>query len=76
MSNLNDKPCGGCVHFTPVQANANHGRCATKSVYPNKEQPGQSFPDNVKRAAPGELAKPYIVTRMQVVGNCSKYRSK
>ena len=74
MPNMNDKACGTCVNFDGVTTKSNHGRCAVQSVYPTKEQPGQTFPAGVKRAAPGELAKPVIVTRLEVVGNCTKYR--
>lgn len=73
---MNDKPCGSCVNFDRVSVRSSHGRCAVQSVYPYKEQPGQSFPVGVKRAAPGVLAKPVIVTKLQIVGNCAKYRSK
>ena len=74
MPNLNDKACGTCVNYDRVSPKSSHGRCAVQSVYPSKEQPGQSFPAGVKRAAPGNLAKPVIVTVLQVVGNCTKYR--
>lgn len=76
MPNLNDNPCGGCVNFDRISSKSNHGRCAIQSVYPYTEQPGQSFPAGAKRAAPGALAKPVIVTKLQVVGSCTKYRAK
>jgi hypothetical protein len=76
MPSLNNHPCGGCLHFDRITPKGNHGRCAVQSVYPYKEQAGQAFPAGVKRAEPGALAKPVIVTRAQIVEGCAKYRSK
>lgn len=78
---LNEKPCRDCKFYDRIilgddSTKTNQGWCAEKSVYHASEQPGQVFPPNVKRAAPGELAKPYIVRGMTVVNNCLDFRSK
>lgn len=46
------------------------GWCTHRSVYPTQEGPGQKFPEGVRRAEAGELAKPYIVKKGQVVLHC------
>lgn len=74
MANLNDKPCGGCLHFDRISIKSSHGRCAVRSVYPTTEQPGQSFPAGVSRAPLGTLAKPVIVNVTEIVTNCTKRR--
>ena len=74
MSKLNSNPCGGCVNFDRITPKGNHGRCAVQSIYPSHEQAGQVFPPGVKRAAPGELAKPVIVSLTQIESGCAKYR--
>ena len=76
-----DKPCNTCKNYDPITVRdgkdaGNHGRCAAKSVYPAVEQQGQVFPPGVKRAAPGELAKPEIVAGADTVPLCDLYRSK
>ena len=80
---MNDNPCGTCVHYDSIlvgggkkQRVARHGWCAIKSIYPAEEQPGQVFPDGVKRAAPGELASPHIVTAKGIVPMCVQRRDK
>lgn len=78
---MNDKPCESCVHYDPIikgdgKRPTRHGWCAVKSVYPAVEMPGQTFPDGVKRAAPGELATPHIVEAKGVVPHCTLIRLK
>jgi hypothetical protein len=74
-----DKPCQDCQNYDPILRGGGptkHGRCAVKSVYPNKEQPGQIFPVGVARVEPGELAKPVIVVGREVVTGCTQFRTK
>jgi hypothetical protein len=74
-----EKPCNTCQHYDPIirgTKEGRHGRCAAKSTYPAKEQRGQVFPQGVKRAAPGELAKPVIVLGTGIVKECTVYRAK
>ena len=74
-----DKPCETCLYYDPIirgMRPGRHGRCAMKSTYPAAQQPGQVFPPGVKRAEPGELAKPLIVVGKEVASNCSVYRAK
>jgi hypothetical protein len=75
----NQKSCDTCEHFDPVLRGKTGpggmretvwGWCARRSTYPAAEGPGQRFPDGVARAEPGELAKPYIVKKGQVLLNC------
>jgi hypothetical protein len=78
---MSDKPCASCVHYDPIVIGGNrkegrHGWCAVQSVYPAAEHPGQTFPDGVRRARPGELAKPHIVTGAGVVPLCVLRRDK
>jgi hypothetical protein len=77
---LNDKPCQECRNYDVIRhganGKANRGRCAMRSVYPHVEQPGQHFPDNVKRAEPGALAQPFIVVGADVQSGCSYFRNK
>lgn len=78
---MNDKPCATCVHFDPIVVGGNrkpgrHGWCAVQSTYPTYEQPGQVFPDGVKRAEPDALAKPHIVTAKGIVRMCTLRRDK
>lgn len=72
---MQNKTCGSCVNFDQIVTRGRHGRCAAKSVYATQEQPGQTFPEGVKRAAPGEQAKPFIVTKLQIVVGCPSYRA-
>ena len=71
---MNDLPCGKCDNFDPILGSGRkktaHGWCAKKSVYHHAEEPGQVFPAGVKRAAPGALAQPYIVTWENVETVC------
>lgn len=75
-----DKPCNTCVHYDPILRGGTkagrHGWCALASVYPTKPSPGQEFPPGVKRAAPGELARPAIVAGAACVAHCMRHRSK
>lgn len=78
---MSDKPCASCTHYDPIlvggnRKEAHHGWCAVQSVYPAIEQPGQTFPDGVRRAEPGEPAKPHIVTGTGVVKLCTLRRDK
>lgn len=79
---VNDKPCDSCSNFDPVLRGALRGGlrdtawgwCASRSVYPAKEGPGQVFPDGVKRVEDPSLpAKPFIVRRGQVVPGCAQH---
>jgi hypothetical protein len=76
-----DKPCNTCKNYDAITVRdgkdvGRHGRCAVKSTYPAVEQQGQKFPPGAKRAAAGELAKPFIVIGSDVVSACTLYRSK
>jgi hypothetical protein len=75
-----DDPCKTCQHYDPIKKGkskeARHGWCSIQSLYPAKEQPGQTFPAGVRRVPPGELAKPLIVTGSEVVSHCMLYRRK
>lgn len=81
---INSKPCGTCKNYDVIkpgnketkQPAGRMGRCAVKSIYPNQEQEGQLFPLNVKRAEPGELAKPFVVYGSDVQKNCTEYRPR
>jgi len=82
---INDKPCDTCEHFDPVMRGqagkggvreTTWGWCASRSIYPTREGPGQRFPAGVKRAEEGELAKPIIIRKKQVVSNCRLYTAK
>jgi len=78
---MNTKPCSSCFYFDRIifgdgTRKPRHGWCAIKSIYPHKEQEGQVFPAGVKRAAPGALASPVIVTIDEVVPHCPSYRSR
>lgn len=72
------QPCGTCKNFDPIirgKDATRQGRCAVKSVYPAVQQPGQIFPVGALRAAPGQLAKPVIVAKDEVVAACEEYRN-
>jgi len=81
MSTLNQKTCTSCEHFDPVLRGQPGGTvretvwgwCTLRSIYPTKEGPGQKFPEAVRRAEEGQLAKPYIVKKGQVVLHCYDY---
>jgi hypothetical protein len=47
-----------------------------KSIYPSIEQPGRAFPSGVKRADPGELAKPEIVVGSEIIKTCNLFRAR
>lgn len=75
-----DLPCKQCRNYDPIirgkDHEARHGRCAVQSIYPNQEQPGQVFPDGIKRAAPGALATPKIVIGSEIQKTCMLFRGK
>lgn len=75
-----DQPCKECRNYDVIVkglAPTRRGWCAVQSVYPAVEQKGQVFPPGVKRAAPGELAKPHIVIGSDViVPTCTLFRGK
>jgi hypothetical protein len=74
-----DKPCNQCRHYDSIKrgtADTRRGWCAAQSTYPAVEQRGQAFPSGVKRAAPGELAKPIIVIGSQTIPACTLFRGK
>lgn len=76
---INNHKCDQCEHFDPVlrgTKNTPWGWCAKRSEYAATEGPGQVFPLNVKRVAIGELAKPFMVRRGQVVENCTFYLAR
>jgi hypothetical protein len=81
---INDKPCGTCLNYDVIkpgnrekkQPDGRMGRCAVKSTYPTTEQEGQTFPSGVRRAAPGERAKIFVVYAAEVQRNCTEYRPK
>lgn len=78
---MSDKPCASCAHYDPIVVGGNrrparHGWCAVKSIYPAAEQPGQTFPSGVRRAEPGALATPHIVTGAGIVPTCHLRRDK
>ena len=71
-------PCAECAHYDPILRGtheARHGRCAVKSIYPTREQAGQSFPPGVKRAVAGALAEPVIVIGVETVKTCMVFRA-
>lgn len=74
-----EQPCKNCAHYDPIikgKKPVRHGRCAIQSIYPTQEQPGQTFPAGVRRAAPGKLAQPLIVVGNDVVKHCVLFRGK
>ncbi len=75
---MNASPCGLCMNFDPIYVGGKlkrHGRCAVKSHYPAQEGPGQLFPPGVRRVEPGQLAKPHIVAKDEVVSACGQFRA-
>jgi hypothetical protein len=74
----NSLPCKQCVHFDQkykgspdgIPRPAWYGWCAVRSVYPHQELEGQVFPSEVKRAAHGQVPKPFVVKADGVVGFC------
>jgi len=78
---VNDKPCQSCAHYDRIvlgdgTKQGRHGWCAIRSIYPAKEGSGQVFPMNVKRAGPGVLASPFIVTGAETVTSCTTFHAK
>ncbi len=84
MKHLNTIKCGDCVNFDVqykgtvrgVPEKQKFGWCKAKSVYPNKEQVGQTFPEGVMRAVAGDPAVPVIVYPETIVGHCIKSQGK
>jgi len=77
MQTLNSLPCGQCAFFDGTTMprpgkTSRLGWCAATSVYPAEDPVGRPAPRGVKRAAPGELPKPVVVTRQQVLPGCNK----
>jgi hypothetical protein len=79
------KPCDTCSSYDPVLRGFNRGGhketswawCAKKSVYPVNEEPGQKFPPGAKRMSEAVgPAKPFIIKRGQIVGNCTEYQER
>lgn len=74
----NTLPCGKCAHYDPLlgsnEKDTGMGWCAKRSVYPHKEGPGQVFPPGVARVAFGELARPFITKKGDVVAPCEHAR--
>jgi hypothetical protein len=72
---MNKLKCSLCVHYDPIlgpnEKDTKRGWCAKKSFYPTYEGPGQVFPRGVARVNKGELAKPFIVKKDQVVAACT-----
>lgn len=77
MQTMNKLPCGQCA-FYDAASMARPGRptrmgwCAANSVYPSTDEAGRTAPRGVTRADPGDLPKPLIVTREQVMPGCTK----
>ena len=75
-----DKPCDQCKHYDPIKVGkdktARHGWCSLKSIYPNKEMPGQTFPPGVKRAAVGDRATPVIMVGSECAKACHDFTDK
>lgn len=79
----NNKTCDTCDHFDPV-LKGKHGKvvetvwgwCAAQSIYPTNEGPGQKFPAGVTRAAEGEMAKPKIVRKNEVIPSCKLFKAR
>lgn len=74
-----EDPCKNCQHYDVIKkakSDTRRGWCAAQSKYPAREMPGQTFPPNVARVAPGELAKPVIVTGNDIVPHCNLFRRK
>lgn len=82
MAGINDKPCNTCLHYDPIVRGGNkprtpsHGWCSVKSVYPTVQPESRIFPIGVQRAPDGEMAKPVIVRRLEVVSHCAQFRAK
>jgi hypothetical protein len=75
---MNQTPCGRCCFYDPLLGSKGRdtqmGWCMKRSEYPFREGPGQVFPPNVTRVAEGQLAKPFIVKKGQIVGPCQFVR--
>lgn len=75
------KPCKACklydVIIGPGSKPTTHGRCIPRSVYPQKEGPGQVFPPGVKRMEEADKpCKPYIVEGNGIVKTCIMFQDK
>jgi hypothetical protein len=53
-----------------------HGFCAARSTYPCEEQEGQTFPPDVKRAGPKQLANMVPVVPDKIIVGCVDARLK
>ena len=77
---INQRPCKDCLHYDAIVRGDNRptqrGWCADKSEYPAVEPDGKLSPDGVRRVAPGELARPFIVVGTEVVSHCTAFREK
>jgi hypothetical protein len=75
---MNETPCGRCHFYDPLLGSdwkdTGMGWCAKRSVYPFQEGPGQVFPPGAERVPAGELAKPFIVKKGQIVAPCQFVR--
>jgi|MudIll2142460700_1097286.scaffolds.fasta_scaffold00022_18 hypothetical protein len=76
---MNELPCGKCVNYDPIlgsgEKHIKKGWCAKRSKYPAQEGPGQTFPRDVQRVTPGQLAEPFVVREDQIVGHCADARA-
>ena len=78
---MTTEKCGDCRHYDQLTGARNkkmdYGWCASRSVYPAKEGPGQVFPDGVKRVDdPIKPAKPLIVYATTVDAGCVFFAPK
>jgi len=66
--------CGECANYDPIlgpgEKETKRGWCIPRSKYPAVEGPGQVFPPGVARVSIGEIAKPYIVKKRDVITAC------
>lgn len=70
----NELECGKCLFYDPMlgpkEKDTKKGWCVKRSKYPHQEGPGQVFPPDAERVAQGQLAKPFIVRKAQVITIC------
>lgn len=77
----NTLKCSSCKFFDPIRSGklkkVQYGWCAARSIYPYKEEKGQSFPPGVRRADSAETpATPYIVEGNQILAFCIQVKAK
>lgn len=73
-----DFPCGQCVYFDQQQKNGSkgvpvpkwYGFCSKTSVYQPREQEGQFFPPEAKRAASPDGVKLVVVQPTETRKQC------